>query len=243
MTTLKELLSQHIGIAFGRQLAFADFLEKQNCLENSEFNVDMNQGVVTFGKDLRYPIQLLGSESYGDSSWLWAWANTASNLPENLLQSVNRLKSMGSELQIGEFTDPGFSLERAHGHLLSLIASGIHGHSCYYRAPYSGGALYFLVLDLPREIFETPDSPRLISTIMELISQSFDIDCRYMVESLFAAHQYSVQSTPDGLLAVNGSESISISFDSLGRISNIGGQGIGSTPRPPRTKKPWWKFW
>ncbi|MCA9269681.1 MAG: hypothetical protein KDA41_14470, partial [Planctomycetales bacterium] len=70
-----NLLSLHIGNAYAKQLAFADFLGERN------WRVSISEGRVKFGNDLSYPIQLIGTEAYGDSSWLWAWANEQSNLP------------------------------------------------------------------------------------------------------------------------------------------------------------------
>jgi hypothetical protein len=42
-------------------------------------------GIATFGDDLRFPLQLLGSESHLGGTWLWAWADAQSNLPPALL--------------------------------------------------------------------------------------------------------------------------------------------------------------
>ena len=45
---------------------------------------DMGAGAVTFqaGTAARtVPVQILGTESHGDHTWLWGWANAASGIP------------------------------------------------------------------------------------------------------------------------------------------------------------------
>ncbi|MEM7558627.1 MAG: DUF6882 domain-containing protein, partial [Planctomycetota bacterium] len=131
------LLSKHIGSAFAKQLAFADFLGDRN------WGVKISEGAATFGDDLSFPIQLLGTEADADESWLWAWANEQSNLPANLLIACNELRRNGSENGIRELTERSFSQSVANGHQISMIASGLNANCCYYRGPYDGGTLFF----------------------------------------------------------------------------------------------------
>jgi hypothetical protein len=41
------------------------------------WQLDLTSGTVTFGDDLRYHIQILGTERHDDGTWLWAWASEA----------------------------------------------------------------------------------------------------------------------------------------------------------------------
>jgi hypothetical protein len=74
-----DLFAQHVATAMARQVALADLIGERN------WSVDLSAGHATFGDDLRFAIQLLGTESQGDGTWLWAWANAESNLPPALL--------------------------------------------------------------------------------------------------------------------------------------------------------------
>jgi hypothetical protein len=78
----KNLLCTYGAAAFDKQIQLSDLIA------NRSFQVDLNQGHIEFcgGDSLTIPIQLLGTESDGDSTWLWSWANSASNLPENLVR-------------------------------------------------------------------------------------------------------------------------------------------------------------
>ncbi|WP_345780486.1 DUF6882 domain-containing protein, partial [Xanthomonas sacchari] len=105
-------------------------------------------GRVYFGEDLQFPIQLLGTAAEASASGLWAWANTASNLPPALLANANALRAHGEHEGIAELAAPSSALGEDGGHHIALLAGALRGR-CYYRAPYDGGALFFLLEDVP----------------------------------------------------------------------------------------------
>lgn len=216
MNAFTKILSQHVGTAFARQLQFGQFLGDRN------FNVNIEQGVVTFGSDLQYPIQLLGTEAEEDNSWLWAWANKGSNLPTNILQCCNNLRDFGVQHTIEEFTNRSFSLALADGHSISLAASGLNDDCCYYRAPYSGGALFFIVFNVPNEVFPSVDAARSIKIITDIISD-LDVEHWIMCESFLNSQGFTVELSEDKMNAIRGDDTIKITFDSQKRISEIGG--------------------
>lgn len=216
MTTFNELLSQHIGLAFARQLAFADYLGERN------WSVDIRQGTCGFGDDLRFPLQLLGTEAEDSDTWLWAWANEASNLPPALLQSCHALKELGDKLGIRELTERSFPLDVANGHSLALIASGLDGQCCYYRGPYRGGALFFLVKDVPVELLQPVPAERAISVLGEVISL-FEVNHRLMAESFLKSQGFALEASPGQLTAKRDGDSIILAFDDQQRISGIEG--------------------
>jgi hypothetical protein len=233
MTTFHDLLSQHIGSAFARQLAFADLLGQRN------WSLTISEGVVTFGNDLRFPIQLLGTEADGNGTWLWAWANEASNLPDKVLVACNELREFGRRAGVPELTERTFSLDRASGHVISLVASGIIGNCCYYRGPYDGGALFFLVNNPPADVLRPVPAERAVTVITQVISD-FDVSHRPMAESFLRAQGFSLETASGALAASRHGDQITLSFDSVGRIANIGAK-LG--PRAQEEPSKWWHFW
>ncbi|WP_295615892.1 DUF6882 domain-containing protein [Chamaesiphon sp. GL140_3_metabinner_50] len=216
MNAFTKLLSQHVGTAFARQLQFGQFIGDRN------FNVNIKQGVVTFGGDLQYPIQLLGTEAEEDNSWLWAWANEGSNFSVNILQSCVALRNFGDRHNIEEFTNRSFSLDVADGHSIALAASGLNDNCCYYRAPYSGGALFFLVLNVPNEVFPYVDAAQAIEVITDVIS-NIDVDHWIMCESFLNSQGFTIELSEEKINAIHNNDTIKIMFDSQKRISEIGG--------------------
>jgi hypothetical protein len=233
MTTFNDLLSQHVGSAFARQLAFADLLGERN------WSLTVSEGVATFGSDLRFPVQLLGTEADGDGTWLWAWANEASNLPEKVLVACHKLRELGEREGIPELQERTISLDQASGHCVSSVASGIIGKCCYYRGPYDGGALFFLVCGPPEAVLQKVPAERAVTVIAEVIS-NFDVNHRAMAQSFLQSQGFSVTANAGELVATRGSDQITLSFDSQNRVTNIGGKLAGQPAAEPRK---WWEFW
>ena len=102
ITPFQHEFARYSAIAFARQLAFADFLG------DHDWHVDIPAGTVEFGEDRVYPIQLLGTEADGDNTWLWAWANEESNLPDEILHDCRAIRAAGEDKQLEELTLPSF---------------------------------------------------------------------------------------------------------------------------------------
>jgi hypothetical protein len=218
MSGFDELFAQHVATAYGRQLALADLIGER------AWQLDLTEGAATFGDDLRYPIQLLGTESHLDGSWLWAWANADSNLPHQLLHLSEWLRSFGEQTGIAELTDPTFPLDRADGARLALIASGLTGR-CYYRGPYDGGAVFFHLEDLPAEII-APVSPERAFLVLGQVIQAFPVDHRITLLSFLQQQGWSITDNSAALvvgLHPGGSE-MRVDFDDQNRMARLSGQ-------------------
>lgn len=231
LSPFQKLLSEHVGAAFARQLAFADFLGKRN------WNLTLSSGKVRFGDDLEYPIQLLGSEAHNDNTWLWAWANRHIDPAPQALAAVTRLRELGEKRGIEQLAEPTFSLDAADGHAIALVASGIEGRCCYYRGPYNGGAAFFLVTDVPDALLAPVAYERAFTVLTQVISQ-FDVDHRLMARSFLTSQGFEIREESGSMAASRERGQIKLSIDELGRLTEISGK---IEPRTP-TKK-WWEFW
>lgn len=228
MNKFRLLLSEHVGTAFQRQLAFADFLG------NRDWSVDLQTGRVTFGGDLEFPLQLLGSEAHGLDTWMWSWANESISPHPDAMVDVNRLRELGQEQHVEELVTPELPISEAQGHEIALLASGLNGQCCDYRGPYEGGAAFFLVTEVPVLLLKPWGIERVLRVIPEVIA-TFEVDHRIMVESYLAQQDFEFQPGAEEIVSSRGGDSITVSFDELGRICNIGGH--------IQSRKPWWKFW
>lgn len=214
MSRFVELFSSLAGAAMARQLAFADFLGERG------WAVDLEAGTVAFGDDLTYPIQLLGTESEVNETWLWAWSNP-SEIPPPLLETARQLREYGAQQQIPELTNSTFGLDVADGHRLAMLASGLVRKTVYYRGPYDGGALYFLILGLPGEVFAPVTVERACAVIGQVI-EIFEVDHRCLAETFLHEQGFALSTTTDGLHAVrDDSSSLDLAFDREGRITEI----------------------
>ena len=210
----KFLLSRYAGISLAKQLALGDFLGQHS------WAVDIEAGTVTFSPGGTYPLQLLGTEATGDATWLWAWANEASHLPPDLLQACRQLQQLGHEQRIPELCDLSFSLSQVDGHALAAVAAGPNTHSCYYRGPYDGGALYFLVSGLPDSVFAPAPLPRVLTALTQTLSQ-FDIDHVEMAQSLLTVQGFTLQQQENQLVAQRHQDELCLRLDKQQRIQTI----------------------
>lgn len=217
-----DLFAQHVATAMARQVALADLIGERN------WSVDLSAGYATFADDLRFAIQLLGTESHGDNTWLWAWANEAGNLPPALLHLCGWLRDYGARAGIPELTERSFPLDRADGARLALVASGLTGRP-YYRGPYEGGALFFHLEGVPDP---GPVPPERVITVLSQVIQTWPLPHRRVALAFLTQQGWTADDRHDGLSAHHPDGStIEITFDELGRIAQFGGQ-ITPGPRP-----------
>jgi hypothetical protein len=108
MTNLNLFLSTWHVVAFDNQLHFSELVG------DAEWRLDPTIGVLSIREKQHWQVQILGTEFTG--SWEWAWANSTSKIPEQLLQAALTLKEFGREYDISEFTSSTFPLERVTGH-------------------------------------------------------------------------------------------------------------------------------
>jgi len=104
----------------------------------------MDDGTLSFGDDLQFPVQVLGTESESSGTWLWAWANEASGLPDTLLEAVSTLRGLHD---VPEAQAAQLPLESVDGHALCNALGPLVGAQAYYRGPYDGGAVFLLIMD------------------------------------------------------------------------------------------------
>ncbi|MBL8793997.1 MAG: hypothetical protein JNM56_08830 [Planctomycetia bacterium] len=129
----------YAAASFDKQLHLAELVGEE------DWHFNMASGLLSFGQHLHFQAQVLGTESYENNTWLWAWANEGSNIPEKLLVSSLAMKALGEEQQIAEFTTPMLQLGGIDGNTLATIAGGVCQADAYFRAPYQGGAAYLLI--------------------------------------------------------------------------------------------------
>jgi hypothetical protein len=215
MSQFEELLSQHIASSLLKQYALGEFLG------DHYWNVDMRAGTVDFGEGRVYPIQIIGTESEVNGTWLWAWANKASNIPEPLLICANSLRELGTQAGIEALTAPQLELDEVDGHLLTMLACGVCNADAYYAGGYEGGAAFFLIQQSPLSK-QPPVSPMEHINVMSSVISDFPVNHRLMARSFLQQQGYTLTESADEIVATaSGSQGITVRFDTLDRISGM----------------------
>ena len=96
---LNHSFSRYLATSFDKQLYLAELVE------GLDWHLDLATGILSFGDRYAWRVQLLGTEAEETHTWLWAWANEASNIPPSLLQSASQMKALGEEHHIAEIHD------------------------------------------------------------------------------------------------------------------------------------------
>lgn len=211
------LLEKYAGIAFEKQYNLAEVVGDMNWM------VDMNEKTLSFGEDLHFTMQVLGSYAFDSGTWLWGWANEVSNIPANLLEEANALKQFGEEHNIEFLTMAEYKIEPTDVHALGLIASGKFDSSAYYAGNYGNGILLVTIKDSAIENTEYNEHARILSVIPELTG-IFAINHKRTIENYLIAKEYSINKKENKLSAQKGENTLIAEFDEHDRLLKINGE-------------------
>jgi hypothetical protein len=212
----KELVEKYGGFAMEKQLFFADMVGKLS------WNVDVESGEITFGNEMTFPMQILGTFSHSSESWLWAWANTKSGLPEKVVDQSKKLKQYGEANGIEFLTEADFQIGKDDMHYIGLVAVG-HGKSeGYYLGNYGAGTMCLTVNSM--EIGEKfPNAHHSIFTVFPQLISQFKIDHKKAFENYLLHKKYSLEKDGNVIVGIGGNKKVEATFDDLGRLKNLNG--------------------
>ncbi len=209
-TSFDRLLTRYIGIAFERQLAMREYLG------DAPWQLDLAAGTVSFGDKGTFPIQLLGSVSETKQTWLWAWANQSPGIGKSMTHHSRALKK---EVDLPEFQEAVLPLSQTSGEAIALTISGMAGGVPFYRGPFPGGAVYFLVSDVP--LSSAPDITKLPAALMAVIEAFPQANCREMVEGLFKDASLATSSSGNEIVGSRITKEVVVTFDVEGRVARV----------------------
>lgn len=206
---MQEILTEQLHIDMGSWFqVFSACLGKMMAIQTAcselvvkgqNWNVDFAEGVICFG-DQKYPLQFIGSEATTSNTWLWGWENI-NGFSENILQLAAHTKEEGERWKLEPLMTAEFSLDDTYnGHNLSIVACGLADHTCYYRGPHAGGAIFVAFSDVPSAVFAPVDLHKFISITTQCIQQ-FSIDHKIFVEGFLLWNQTKYEWKHQTLIA------------------------------------------
>jgi hypothetical protein len=212
-----DLFLRTVAAAFDKQLALSELIG------DSGWSFDMDQGILAFGSSYHFKVQLLGTESDVSSSWLWAWANEQSGIPDALLEAAHQLRTYGQQNQIDALTEPAYDLQpNLHGHFLSMVASIVCKGDAYYRGPYDGGALFMLIKDpaFPRSTVDP--ALRIVSIFPELI-MNVEISDHQVAFAYYLRYYHAEVSSRERSVVgkFNSGKVVTAAFDGANRLERL----------------------
>lgn len=211
------LLEQYAGVAFEKQRSLAEVVG------DNGWQVDMDKGTISFGSKLSFPIQILGTYSYESETWLWAWANEDSNLPENLLVEANELREFGEKYNIEFLTMDEFTMENTDVHSIGLIASGKFGSSAYYAGDFGSGIILLTLNSKEVDAVQYDEQGRILTVFPEIVNV-FAVNHRRALKNYLEAKGYGTTEGEGSLSGKKGDNVIEASFDEKGRLTSMNGE-------------------
>ena len=209
-----KLVEKYGAFAIEKQLFFANIVGERN------WNVDVQKGEIYFGEDLVFPIQIIGTFAHSSETWLWAWANSESGIPEKLLGHAKKLKEYGTVHKIDFLTEDQFEIERDDMHYIGMIALGITGSNGYYLGNYGAGTLCVTINT--EEIGEKfpNDHVSIFTAFPQLISR-FEINHKEAFVNYLNTKKYDVKRNENEVVGVCGENKVEAIFDRLGRLIKL----------------------
>ena len=226
--TLASLFEDHALLALEKQEKLVALLGEH------EWVLDLDAGQVRFDDRHAFGVQILGTVSESDGSWLWSWADTHSPLPDDLLDAARQLRDLGTASGIPELQQPSVELTQIDGHYLSMIASGLTRANAYYRGPTEGGAVFFLIF--APEIEQQPGfDRRALEGVLTYLITTYEIRPRAALIAYLRANRLPWVSDGRSLrFRLSSGESVGVEFFLSGAIKSWEGEAhSGVDPAKP----------
>lgn len=211
-----ELLNQHAGLSFEKQQNFSQLTG------GLDWNINLNRGMLMFGK-YTFPIEVIGSLSFNDYSWMWGWANSKSGIPENLLNNSLKLKEIGIQKQIEEFTKGHFSVEEGFEHKMGIVAVGLLNADAYFCANYGQGTM---VLTVSSDIIPKVDKNSIgkILTVFPQLIGGIELNHKEAFQNYLIDRDCIIKQENNQIEGSRNGKSLVAKFDELSRLKSINGQ-------------------
>jgi hypothetical protein len=210
--------NQHVLASTLKQ---AGFMERYGPLE---WDYASKTGKLTFGRRTVLQSEILGTYSKDSGTWLWAWANRYSPLPDERTRISRGLRQFGSDKKIAELTAGEFPVtQEMNPHLLGLLAIGLANLPCYFLANHEHGAMLMAITTPDCNPLPTLDNLQTINHISNVIGQIPVTSHRDAVIGFCAALKWKGEDHGSSLVIRNPTqrEAIELTIDAQQRITGL----------------------
>ncbi|APU11778.1 MULTISPECIES: DUF6882 domain-containing protein [Cellulophaga] len=214
--SFNDLLEAFAGLSFEKQFVFADVIG------DNGWQLNMNTASIVFG-DVSFPIQVIGSFSFNNNSWMWGWANTQSGIPENLLLQSNKLKEFGEEHGINELVEPHFNSDEGFEHKIGMVACGLFNSKSYYCANYGQGTLVVTIDDEKIPAIDKSQLEKVLTSFPQLIS-SVVLNHKQAFKNYLIDRDFKLYISDSEIEGLKDGKIVTAKFDDLDRLESLKGK-------------------
>jgi len=214
--SFNDLLNQHAGLSFEKQQNFSELTK------GLAWNINIGRGILSFG-NIDFPIAVIGSMSFTDYSWMWGWANEKSGIPKKLLGNTLKLKEIGEQKQIEEFTDGHFKAGEGFEHKMGLIASGLLGADAYFCANYDQGTMLVSLSTNRIPKINNNSVKQVLATFPKLI-KGIDLNHEQAFKNYLIDRSIKFNMQGNKIEGRKNGKVITAEFDDLNRLTSLNGK-------------------
>ena len=223
MKTIEEPVVIREGDSFKMVLskygAFA--LDKQDNLSrfigDAEGNLDLEEGTLSFGDDIRLPIQVLGFYSDDLNQWSWAW-DSEDIFDEKLIAAACEMKQAGIDAGIPEFSSPMIMADFNLCHTLAMATTGILDFDAYYAVSEDGIDIFVAIEAGNIEEF---NSPTKFKDIFYNFQKNYKVYPRIAFDSYTKLKGYYLKVHDDFDVAYLGESRFIVGFTERGNVRSV----------------------
>ena len=227
---LIDLYHRHIGMAFDRQLRFADFLDREAGGEN--WNYTISTATLSFGRKVEFQALDLGSHAFPDNSWLWAWGN-----PHLKLTRVNRaladeVRTLAANTEVDAFAATaqlsceellGEDVSQESSHAFAAIVARELCFDAYYTIPFESGRGVAVIRDDRLKAVESLPLTRVLCVFPQAINAIPIPDQKATLIHYLEAYDVRPAIERQAIHAQHGCEELVATFDGHNRLTEIKG--------------------
>lgn len=179
--------------------SFQKQMRLANLIKGSRWSMDYAKGILWLEDLGQVPVEIFGSWSSYDKSWLWAWANES--LQKSPIEASLEIFSYGKTEGIPELTAEEIDLQNGNPHEIAMVASEILGGFGYFRCPYDGGAGFVIIRKWPfGPVSETIPAGEAVSIALDFFNR-FSCNHRLALDFFLKERHFRVVYENDSLTA------------------------------------------
>jgi hypothetical protein len=213
---LQKLFERHVASSFDKQMFLAEVIGEAG------WSFDPLRGTISFGQQMTWRVQVLGSVSARTGLWRWSWADNKGRTPQALLKVARSMRRLGEQLQIPELLHPLVARGEATGTVMAMTASGVFNAQAFYRAPFPRGAVYMLIGDFKFPENRATPAVRIPTVLPHVLSRYTPLDHRQALMGYL--EYYGLKGDPQGrdLVVRNGTGPLlRAQFDEQDRLTAL----------------------
>jgi len=181
-------------------------------------DLNIEKGTISFGDDLIFPIQIIGTLSNETNKWHWAWDNEEVGLPEDLIKEALEVKKIGEKYNIGQFTTNIFDGDNFEAHLIAMAVSGIMDDAGYYAADFDEVTFFVTIQSdkIPRD-----DTIERFVKVYDKFHKEFEVKARLAFEGYTKLRGYDYKEKDEFSVAKIGQSRVIVGFTERDNVTHI----------------------